>query len=253
MIGMVKTLARRAARAFGYDIVPRPIEGSLGAHLAALFARLDINCVIDVGAHVGEYGLFLRGLGFRGHIVSFEPATASFAALSQVSARDAGWAAHRLALGAGHGTVALHVTRRPEFSSIRALRPECREIFGPPAAVERVETVEMRRLSSLFASCTAGIPEPRVYLKMDTQGYDLEVLEGAGPALGAVLALQSEVSVKPLYHDMPDYAASIARLTALGFELTGLFPVSRDHELRVIELDCVMRRASGSRPPGAAR
>jgi FkbM family methyltransferase len=253
MIGMVKTLARRAARACGYDLVRLPIEGSLGAHLAALFARLDINCVLDVGAHVGEYGLFLRGLGFHGHIVSFEPAAASFAVLSEVAGRHAGWTAHRLALGAGHGPVALHVTRRPEFSSIRALRPECREIFGPAAAVERVETVEMRRLSSLFGACTAGIPEPRVYLKMDTQGYDLEVLDGAGSALGAVLALQSEVSVKPLYQDMPDYTASIARLTALGFELTGLFAVSRDRELRMIELDCVMRRSTSSRPPAAAR
>lgn len=249
---MVKTLASKAAGAFGYAIVPLPLEGSLGAHLAALFAHLDINCVIDVGAHVGEYGLFLRRLGFRGHIVSFEPAASSFDALSEVCARDANWAAHQLALGADDGTVALHITRRPEFSSIRAMRPECSEVFGPSATVERVETVEMRRLSSLFVPCTAAIPEPRVYLKMDTQGYDLEVLEGAGPSLDAVLALQSEVSVKPLYHDMPDYAVSIARLTALGFDLTGLFPVSRDRELRMIEFDCVMRRASGSRPQGAA-
>ncbi len=251
MIGMVKALARRTARAFGYDIVAFPVAHSLGAHLADLFTRLDINCVIDVGAHVGEYGLFLRDIGFRGHIVSFEPTASSFATLARRCAHDPKWSAHRVALGARAATVTINVTRQAEFSSIRPVRPECRAVFGTAAEVERAETVEMKPLSGLLTACTAAIAEPRVYLKLDTQGYDLEVLDGAGPSLDVVLALQSEVSVRALYHDTPGYAESIARLTTLGFELTGLFPVSRDGDLRILELDCVMRRAWPPRPTRA--
>jgi hypothetical protein len=80
---------------------------------------------------------------------------------------------------------------------------------------------------------------------MDTQGFDLEVLKGARQALPRILGLQSEVSVKPLYEYMPDLHEAITTMTGLGFELTGLFPVTREG-LGLIELDAVL-----ARPPKA--
>ena len=61
--------------------------------------------------------------------------------------------------------------------------------------------------------------------------------------LNKVVALQSEISVMPLYEGMPDYIESLNVFRQAGFELTGLYPVSRDPgSLQLIELDCVMRR-----------
>ncbi len=89
----------------------------------------------------------------------------------------------------------------------------------------------------------AGLPRPRIFLKMDTQGWDAHVLEGAGETLADVVALQSEVSVIPIYHGMRSLLASLASYQALGFELTQLFPVTFDADgLRVIEYDCVLCR-----------
>ena len=51
----------------------------------------------------------------------------------------------------------------------------------------------------------------RVYLKLDTQGTDLDVVEGASGALEAVDALQSEVAVRPIYEGVPELAQSLAR------------------------------------------
>ncbi len=92
----------------------------------------------------------------------------------------------------------------------------------------------------IFASLQERRRFERPYLKMDTQGFDLEVVRGATETLRVVPVLQTEVSVRPLYAGMPDYITSIRTLEERGFELSGLFPVVYDTSFRVVEFDCVM-------------
>lgn len=240
----ITDLVKRGVRAFGFEVVTFPPVDSLGAHLVVLFTQLEINSVFDVGAHVGEYGVFLRGIGYKGHIISFEPVRANFAALERRCAHDPKWSALPFALRNWQGPMEINVTHSTEFSSVLVSNDFSRHQFGRRGEVERVEVVEVTRLESVFRECVAPIEDPRVYLKMDTQGCDLEVLEGAGMYLDHILALQSELSVIPVYAHMTGYVESISRMNHMGFELTGLFPVSRGRDLRIIELDCVMRRTS---------
>jgi hypothetical protein len=103
--------------------------------------------------------------------------------------------------------------------------------------------VSVRRLDGLLDEVVAGIDDPRIFLKMDTQGYDLRVFAGAGDRIKDVLGLQSEISSVPLYEGMPRMAEAIATYEAGGFETTGIFPVTRDPErLRIIEFDIIMIR-----------
>jgi hypothetical protein len=80
----------------------------------------------------------------------------------------------------------------------------------------------------------------RPYLKLDTQGFDIEVLQGSRDSLGAVRALQTEASVIGIYKGMPGYVEIIRYLDEHGFDITGFYPVSRDSSLRLVEFDCVM-------------
>jgi len=76
---------------------------------------------------------------------------------------------------------------------------------------------------------------------MDTQGYDLEVFRGATKTLSKIAVLQSEIGNIPLYKNVPDLVTTLSAYLREGFEITGLFPESRDMEdLRVIEFNCVM-------------
>jgi hypothetical protein len=83
----------------------------------------------------------------------------------------------------------------------------------------------------------------RLYLKLDTQGYDLEVLRGAARSLERVVALQSEIAFVPLYAGMPSWRESFERIEALGFAPSGIFSVTREPSLRLVEADCVFVRA----------
>jgi len=77
---------------------------------------------------------------------------------------------------------------------------------------------------------------------MDTQGYDLEVFRGASSIMKNLVALQSEVSQKPIYQGMPRWTESINEYEQSGFRLAGLFPVFRDG-FQYIESDCLMVKA----------
>lgn len=240
----VRGLVKRVANRFGLDIVRHPSRHSLQWHLRLLFAHLDINCVLDVGANLGQYARFLREHGYEGHIVSFEPVPEAFDALQRAMGGDPRWRGFRYALGEHDGEASFQVSGGDaQASSLLELNEEGPKRWGSDHALLRRETVQVRRLESVLDTVTDGIARPRIYLKMDTQGYDLRVLEGAGARLPEVLALQSELAVHEFYEGMTPFAEALARYRAYGYAITGIFPLTREHDhLRVIEFDCVMMR-----------
>jgi FkbM family methyltransferase len=242
MRSTLKKPAKRMFRAFGLDVMRHYGPGlTVEAHLRALLPMLNVDCVLDVGGHKGEFGRRLRDSGYEGRIVSFEPISANVAVLNEIAAKDRDWLVRHAALGRNPDRLQLNVTSETQFSSFR--RPLAAAISEMPlAAVQRFEEVEVYRLDDVISDCLPR-PDSRVFLKLDTQGWDLEVLAGASASLGQVVVLQSEISVRPIYEAMPGYLDALATMEGLGFELTGLFPVARDRRLRLVELDCIMTRS----------
>jgi FkbM family methyltransferase len=239
---------RNSLRGRGYEILKISpslrADSLLALHLHKLFKRLDINCVIDVGARIGDYGLWIRRNGYSGKIVSFEPVSESFKQLQSRCTADRNWSAHPIALGSRNENSRINVTRATNFSSFLTPNQYSVDQFGEQVSINHTESVEVRRLEDVWELVASDTTHPRVYLKMDTQGWDVEVLRGASSALTHVLALQTEVSVQPIYTGMSTYLDSMDYLRGLGFEVSGLFPVNLDDSMRVVEFDCVAVRAS---------
>jgi FkbM family methyltransferase len=216
-----------------------PVPEEVAAHhwiQRALLNQIGVNCVIDVGAHSGEYGHQLRRAGYRGEIVSFEPVAASYSSLERRAARDAHWTTHRLALGSAPGSATMHVSRQSVFSSFMRVN-EFATGYLPESATTGDEEVEVQRLDAMFDRLCGNIPHPRVLLKTDTQGWDLEVIEGARGCLHHVVAVQAELSVRPIYEGQPDWRTALAALEHDGFTPVHLATVTRDASLRVVEFD----------------
>ncbi len=211
-------------------------------HVATILRRYRVNCVIDVGANHGQYARRLRRAGYRGRIVSFEPVAETFARLQASAAGDPSWSVHRCALGREEAVATMHVVPGT-LSSVLAPTAfgldRYRQLRDPTD-----EDVPVRRLDGILDELTAGLEEPRIFLKLDTQGYDLEVFAGLGERVGELAGLQSEVALMPIYEGMPTMPEAIAAYEAAGFEVTALYPVSRQSDTgRVLEFDCVMVRA----------
>jgi FkbM family methyltransferase len=249
MLKIVKDSVLRVSRSMGYDIVPlrEMKERDLALHLGELLARLEIDCVFDVGANVGQYRDFLRDkVLFEGTIVSFEPVSRHVALLQERARQDPHWHIEPCALGAREGRLAINVMVSDQFSSF--LEPDNSRVaeFARLNVPDRTETVAVKTLDSVLPALRARLGFRRPYLKLDTQGFDIEVLEGARQSLPGIAALQSEASVIGIYQGMPGYMDTIRYLGGRGFDITGFYPVSRDRSLRLIEFDCVMINRSSA-------
>jgi FkbM family methyltransferase len=216
---------------------PGQPETLLGLRLDHLFSSLGIDLVLDVGAHVGDYAGFLRRNGYTGRIISFEPVASNYEVLRLTALSDDRWDTLNVALGSEEGESQMNVTNSTVFSSFHQPNDYALGEFGSRAVVDHVERVVVRRLDRVLPEIVE--PGKRIFLKMDTQGWDLEVLRGASGVLGDVKAIQSEVSVVPIYGRMPSLQASLDHFRQLGFSLAGLFPVTYDSSNRVVEFDCV--------------
>jgi FkbM family methyltransferase len=212
---------------FSYDI-----------QLKSILERYGVNLVLDVGANQGQFVKSLRNF-YKGKIISFEPAPNIFADLEKIAAADPHWDIYNLALGSRDTTQRFNISELSVFSSFLETNEYCQQRFGPHAKGAREEIVSVRRLDKLLEELLPNLDSTRIFLKMDTQGYDLEVFKGLGNKRKHVVALQTEVSVIPIYKEMPSWVESINFFERAEYGIIGLFPVNKD-SVRIIEYDCIM-------------
>lgn len=211
--------------------------------IKTLLDRYQINVVIDVGANEGQFASELRRIGYQGKIISFEPIASVFEKLTTVATLDRDWDVYNLALGQENSQKTIYIAGDSAFSSLLKSNDWCEQEFGDESVGKREETVIVRRLDELLHETIKNLDQARIYLKMDTQGYDLEVFMGLGAMAKQVLALQSEMSVVPIYQGMPHLTESISFFEQAGFGIAGMYPVSTEKSaLRVVEFDCLMVR-----------
>ena len=218
-----RALPRAAERLSGVSVQRSPPQGSLERELRSLLRSERIDTVIDVGAHEGRYGRLVRRLGFEGRIVGFEPARTSFERLQRRADGDRHWEVHRLALGRESGTLELQQFAESQFNSL--LAPRDGVALGGFDTVGS-ETVEVRRLNEVWSPLIGD--GHRILLKIDAQGADLDVLEGAADVLERCAAIQIEVSGVPIYEGSPPLHQTVGYLFDRGFRITGLFPIVHD-------------------------
>jgi FkbM family methyltransferase len=199
---------------------------------ANLLARLGVNVVLDVGANAGQYAQRLRGVGYTGRIVSFEPLSAAFAELSRLTERDPLWESRRLALGRSEGSAEINVSALSQCSSLLKMKEPHLTSFPTIAT----ETVPLTRLESIWNEIVRR--DDRTFFKLDVQGFEIEVLGGAEAVLAGVVGVQAELSLVSRYEGSPSYSDVIAYLESHGFRLADIEPVVEDFEigeLRVVD------------------
>lgn len=203
----ISGFAKSALQKTGFDVVRFRSPNTI-------FAHHGINLVLDVGANAGQYARDLRKLGYRGRIVSFEPQKQPFAALSAAAARDGNWAAENIGLGSEDSQLTINVHADSRLSSVLTFSQQ-----GHPRHVERVNTevIDIRTLDGVIDRyAKAG---DRILLKIDTQGFEKQVLAGAEQSLPRLTGIQIELSLTPLYHGQPYLDEMAATLRHKGFSL----------------------------------
>jgi FkbM family methyltransferase len=247
---MTSTLERGLGAAGRLGLRARLHLGQRAAHRRSVrfMAAHGVTLVVDVGANTGQYGHSLRRAGFGGRIISAEPLSREFRRLDERAGRDGRWSAVHAALGARPGRVPLHVAGNSVSSSLLEML-DSHAGAAPASAYVRTEVAEVRTVDDLLDSSGVG-PAERVFLKIDTQGYEAPVLDGAQRWLPRLAGVQVELSLLPLYAGQALMGDLLRRLTDAGLELWSLEPVFVDPRTgRLLQVDGVFFRA---RPPREA-
>lgn len=234
----------RAARRAGILIAPawRTTQIDEEHHMRRLLAHLQVDCVFDVGANVGQYAEKLRRqFEFQGLILSFEPNPAAWNELKAAADADPLWEVFPFALGAEPGTLPFNAYEDSKLGSL--LEFDHTSSNAPTNMGKSTILVEVKTLADILSAMQKNYSFSRPFLKLDTQGFDLQVAKGAGDRLKEFLGIQSEVSFSPLYAKSPMFAEVVKYYEDQGFILSRLFPNNDVHFPRMIEMDLAMIRA----------
>jgi FkbM family methyltransferase len=204
-----RILAQRALRGLGLERIRHPSFVDLMRH-----ERIDT--VLDVGANEGQFGADLRARGYRGRIISFEPVPEVHARLARRAHRDGQWETHRIGLGAAAGEMPMRVAAASVCSSFREPTAYFSGRFAGALAA-RHELVPVERLDHILAARALDLD--RTYLKIDTQGFEKQVLLGTGKRLGEMRVVQLEIATCALYEGQETLLPMLAWMTAQGFTI----------------------------------
>lgn len=182
--------------------------------LCIVLERNDVDLFLDVGANVGQTGTALRLWGYRGRILSFEPVSACHERLRAAAMGDSAWQVmDRMALGDRDGAADILISEADDLSSLAAPTAALKKAL-PRAMLAQRETVPLARLDTFFKD---GLNARRPFLKIDAQGHDFAVLNGAEGIMPSLWGIQVEMSLLPLYEGETLYREILNFLHERGF------------------------------------
>lgn len=213
----MKKIIQNFLRKRGIQITRYPQHDSV--RRMKLLQHYNIDCLFDIGANEGQYAREMRDLGYRHLIVSFEPLSDAFVKLKANASGDANWQVQHAALGAENTTTQINVAGNSLSSSLLEMK-DAHLQCAPESRYIRKEDVEVKKLDSIFDQfCKEG---SNVMLKIDTQGFEKNVIDGARNVLPQIKLIQLEMSLVELYVSELLFREMLDFMEGIGFELVSL-------------------------------
>ncbi len=237
---MIQKLIQDTLRTMGVQLTEYPKKSE--RRQMQIVKTKNIDMILDVGANTGQYGLHLRRLGYTGEIISFEPMKKAFNELEKKAAKDSKWSAMAYALGDEDGSSIINISENSYSSSILEMLPT-HEDSAPDSKYVAQEEIVIKKLDSIFDSiCNNG---SNIMLKVDTQGFEKSVLDGALNVLDKISVVELEMSLVPLYENNTLYLEMIQFMTSKGFDLHMIDDVFSNSETgQLLQVDGTFVRRS---------
>ncbi len=180
----------------------------------------NFNKLFDVGASTGNYALLMRNLGFAGSIISFEPRSDAFSEMRKKQRQHKGWwDIINCALGDEDGNTEINIAGNLDSSSLLEMKATHTN-SAPESAYVGKEEVCINKLDTIFYNHYEE--NDKVFLKIDTQGFEKSVLAGAENSLSKIDGIQLEMSLVSLYKDDLLFVDMIQYLKERDYQLYSL-------------------------------
>jgi FkbM family methyltransferase len=239
----LKKIIKSLIQSTGYDLRRHiPIANPTFQLLTAL-NKFKIDLVLDVGANIGQFASDLRSAGFAGELISFEPLASAHQSLIKAARKDANWSIHeRCAIGDRNGSIKINVAGNSVSSSVLPMM----ELHRSACEISTYVDSEEVPLITLDVAAPQYLKKRhcRPFLKIDTQGFEWEVLNGAREILPQMHGVLCELSLASLYEGQHLWLDLIQRMESAGFALWCIQPGFTDHrDGRTLQLDAAFFRS----------
>lgn len=214
---MIKTIIQSIFKRFGIQL--KRFSSSDTGRRILLMKKNNINKIIDIGANTGQYALEMKRDGFKGEIVSFEPLADAFLKLKNHAKNDKKWQVYNCAIGNEDGSTFINVAGNSVSSSINNMQDSHLKA-APESSYIGKEKISINKLDSLIGSLYNE--DDRIILKIDTQGFEKNVVDGAEKFLEKVILLQLEMSLISLYENEMLFNEMIEYLKKRNFQIVSL-------------------------------
>lgn len=225
----------------GYEIFKPGVSDKVSITYRKIFSQFNIDYLIDVGANEGQFAKGMRTLGYNGIINSFEPLSEVFDRLKKNAASDPAWNVHNIALGNKEGQQEINVSKNMVSSSLLEMLPDHVK-RAPDSIVIAKENIQVRKLDSILDAST--LISKNIFLKLDVQGYEKFVLEGAMHSLKDIKLIQLEMALTPLYKGEALLSEMINYMDTLGYKLYNILNGFNNYDTgQLLQVDGIFVRA----------
>jgi FkbM family methyltransferase len=206
---------------------------------AAILQRLPFDFVVDVGANRGQFSLVCRQLRPSASIVAFEPLAEPAAIYRALFAGEPRVRLHECALAPSRGEMSMHLSARDDSSSLLPISRAQTHNF-PGTEMVGIRSVATGPLPDFVRLSELGA---RSLLKIDVQGFELEVLKSAESLLPQFNWIYVECSFVPLYEGQALAPEVIAFLSGRDFRLAAQFNPAFGKEGALLQADLLFENA----------
>jgi FkbM family methyltransferase len=231
----MRHLIKKIVNKIGYDI--HKLNNNIYNYkLADYINERKINILYDVGANIGQFAEEMRNNNYLGEIISFEPLTKAHENLSFVAKNDDKWVVHeRSAIGDFNGQIEINIAGNSVSSSLLPML-DSHSRAAPTSKYIGNENVSIITLDSV--ACDYIKKDSNLFIKIDTQGYEWQVLEGARQTLKNALGVHIELSLLPLYEGQSLWMEIIKKLNCEGFDIWNISKGFTDTQSgRMLQID----------------
>jgi len=191
--------------------------GAAIEHDAVLRAR-PLDLIVDIGANRGQFSLAARYFHPTARIIAFEPLASAAGVYRKIFASDALVELHETAVGPAAGTATMQRSGKEDSSSLLPIGQSMPELYPGTQAIG-TEEVSIAPLADFLSDADLAA---RNLLKIDVQGYELEVLRSAESLLPHFDQIYLEASFIPFYEGQVMADELVAYLQAHGFKIAGI-------------------------------
>lgn len=219
---VLKRIVRSALRLTGYEIVRYGSDAHLDEFIVEMLTREHCDLILDIGANEGQFAQSVLSKGCRIPIVSIEPLTSVHSRLESNSKRFRNWSVYPpVAIGSAISTMNINVSKNTVSSSLLNMEPLHLKV-EKSSAYTGTQPTDVVTIDHILAESPL-VEKSDILLKVDTQGFELEVLRGSRVSISRIKYVLIELSFEDLYENQARWHEVATYLDQAGFRLRNVW------------------------------